>query len=988
MIRKASNKFFAVFLIFSLIFISYPSSSSAEFVWNSTLGRFVRTDTTIMETAEEQFAYANEMKKKGELDEAVKAYEILFRTYPNTLYAQDALMLMAEIQEEKRDFFQAFKNYQQVVDLYPYSDKLDTIVERQFRIGNVFLGGEKGRIFNLPIMPSLPKAIEVFQTVSQNAPFSEYGEKSQFNLGIAYRKKGEHKEAIEAFKTFIANYPKSLLKAEAVFQIAEIRYKRAVRKYNDEDSLRKAKGYLEDYVVRFPDTEDADVAKKMIQDLIDRDAERIYNIAFFYEEDSYLESAVFYYKEVISVYPDSVWADRASDRLAAFSDPAKFIHENETEVQAKIDKFAMEETGLEEKFSQGELVKDEYKEMQSELEGCIKQAKLELKRIQRDKKRQITLRWEALRRKQRELKERERKLKEKEERLKENHSDDLEKAILRWKDSLDAEWYALKVEERELLALERRLGIRRIINAASLFFNPEKSIRDTKEFRAKAMNKLHDQKKYLLEEKAAVLKEINNYKEQIAVLRGERKSEDYDLSKSSAELKKMNQFIAEEEDNISSLKKELKDKEEEFYKKTGTSYVSAAKNGGAIEQQLGVLRKQLELKKKTLEKTELVFISAKQQMEKEQQGKENSADNEKVIAARTLTQQEQRAFRKEYNNVKKNIYRLHAEVDDILEQKQDVIREMETALQAIKENNTSALNKMMRTASKPAGFLLGGVKSFLFGIEKKEKTVVKNAVKISKKAELREKELIEMFTQKLAAQDALIQERDVEILRQELVLENLMESMKSPEQSEAVTGSSSADRVGALSREISTLEREVTELESRIENLVNKMIKAKSSAGEETEQTAEDSSFLKSTIEKTTDQIKLREDKLKEMKEKYAEVEGEVEKASVSEMVKSSDKNKAELQKKIAKIKKEMKHSVKDLLNIIGRQEDILKKQEAFLNDKIKFIKKQSKKMENLQVEALSEMKTMQKDVFAEIDAVKTELSDAEKEKIENESLL
>ena len=185
MIRKASNKFFAVFLIFSLIFISYPSSSSAEFVWNSTLGRFVRTDTTIMETAEEQFAYANEMKKKGELDEAVKAYEILFRTYPNTLYAQDALMLMAEIQEEKRDFFQAFKNYQQVVDLYPYSDKLDTIVERQFRIGNVFLGGEKGRIFNLPIMPSLPKAIEVFQTVSQNAPFSEYGEKSQFNLGIA-----------------------------------------------------------------------------------------------------------------------------------------------------------------------------------------------------------------------------------------------------------------------------------------------------------------------------------------------------------------------------------------------------------------------------------------------------------------------------------------------------------------------------------------------------------------------------------------------------------------------------------------------------------------------------------------------------------------------------------------------------------------------------------------------------------------------------------
>jgi hypothetical protein len=40
----------------------------------------------------------------------------------------------------------------------------------------------------LNILPSGPRAIEVFKHIAEAAPFSEYGDRAQFHLGLAHKK--------------------------------------------------------------------------------------------------------------------------------------------------------------------------------------------------------------------------------------------------------------------------------------------------------------------------------------------------------------------------------------------------------------------------------------------------------------------------------------------------------------------------------------------------------------------------------------------------------------------------------------------------------------------------------------------------------------------------------------------------------------------------------------------------------------------------------
>jgi len=56
-------------------------------------------------------------------------------------------------------------------------------------------------------------------------------------------------------------------------------------------------------------------AEKNIEKLKEKEAEANFNTGRFYEKQKAYEAARIYYEDVISNYPDSVWAAKALERL-------------------------------------------------------------------------------------------------------------------------------------------------------------------------------------------------------------------------------------------------------------------------------------------------------------------------------------------------------------------------------------------------------------------------------------------------------------------------------------------------------------------------------------------------------------------------------------------------------------------------------------------------------------------------------------------------
>lgn len=949
----------AVFLI-----TMYPDAVYADLVWNSTLGRFVSADTEVYQTAQEQFGHAQELENKEDFSKALQAYDILFKTFPNTSFAQDSLLRIAAIQEKQGDYMQAFKSYQRVLDLYPYTKKLNEITEKQFRIGNVFLDGEKGRFYGMPILPALPRAIEVYKAITENAPFSEHGENAQFKLGIAYKKKHERNEAIEAFQTFISNYPKSALRPEAFFQIAEIHYQNAVRKKSDAKLLAAAKSKMEEFLARFPGTEAAARIREMIQSLEDVDAERIYKIGSFYEEDSYFDSARMYYLETIDTYPESQWAEKARENLAAFEDPEKFVKETEAELIAEKNQFQQKKDRIKQDYKSGNIDKDTYKSAMDECKDRIDAVDDELKKVIKDKKRQIDLRWESLERKKKRVEEKEETLKAKEEWLAENYSEDLEAAIVRWRDSLKAEKYALEVEERELLSLERRLGIRRIVSFSTMFFNPKKSLEESINYKMEAFDELDKQKSDLSRQKTDLYDEIERFQDAMDTTNAKKKTGSPD------ELKKR---ISDNEKKLISLKNRYAAKQDEYEKSSLYKDADLSKIALLREQKV-IIEKQISLREKDLEEARILMA----RLQKEDKNRLGDVAKDVSVSASSENElsdleklRQGRKKRKAYNKLKKQIYALHSEVDDLLKEKEELVEDMRDVVDDLHREKTPLAVKTVATVFKPFSAVAHGTKVFLFGLEKKEDEVRRKAEKItSSNPGSEEQALIMSFKDKIADKELEIKKKEREIIECESQLENMIYVLEAAVSPEPVQRNSSvnAGRINDLSADIASQESELRDLQSKLRNINKKMLKKLDNNPDVSEDMISNQEAMLAELEDLRSQVKIME----------ASIDDDYIQLERLDAGRLSEKKKKTLDKKN---KKRVRETYKDILNIIEREIDVNEKYRAYLNDKLSFIEKNKEKMSEIQDEREKELKALEKKAFERLDIVTSELKKLELEK-------
>ncbi len=300
--------------------VLFPAVSPAPLVWRP--GEGWSTEGGGGEEASssrEQLELGRRLEKDEEWNRARLAYVSLVRRWPFSFNAGEAQFKVGWCAEKLADFAGAFKAYQTCVEKYPASNYYEKSLERQFNIANLFLAGERQKIWKVPIAPSMDKAVEMYGQVIRNAPYGRYAAEAQFKIGLAHEKKKAWSEAIKAYQVIIDRYSNHDTVDDAHYQIGYAWMQAATSGEYDQGAADKAIDAFNEFLTRFPNNEKAFQARDNIANLKGRLTEGAFSIAKFYESQKKIEAAILYYNDVIQKDPESEQAKVARERIAALT---------------------------------------------------------------------------------------------------------------------------------------------------------------------------------------------------------------------------------------------------------------------------------------------------------------------------------------------------------------------------------------------------------------------------------------------------------------------------------------------------------------------------------------------------------------------------------------------------------------------------------------------------------------------------------------------
>jgi outer membrane protein assembly factor BamD (BamD/ComL family) len=283
-------------------------------IWTPKTGKFINPKYAVKTTPKEQLDFAKSFYDGKVYDDAKREFKKLLKAYPKSFEASESQYYLGLIEEAENNLYEAYLAYQKLIDKYPFSERIQEVIEREYKIGEAFMSGEKRKALGVALPVENP-AIEIFTKVIENSSYGALAPKAQYKLGLVLKSQMRYYEAEEAFNKLISNYPDSEWIEAAKFQIAAC--KAAVSRGSDYDqgATQEAKQKFEEFVQEHPDAVLSRDAEKKIDQLREKEAESNYNIARFYEKQNAYAAAKIYYNDTVTKYPDTIWSAKALERL-------------------------------------------------------------------------------------------------------------------------------------------------------------------------------------------------------------------------------------------------------------------------------------------------------------------------------------------------------------------------------------------------------------------------------------------------------------------------------------------------------------------------------------------------------------------------------------------------------------------------------------------------------------------------------------------------
>ena len=306
-----------IFILTSLAISVFVAAESAHcyWIWTPQTKKWVNPKHAPKDTPKEQLLYAIDFYEAKDYKKALGEFKKIIKYYKRSEAASEAQYHIGLCYEDLGNPYAAFESYQKVIDNYPFTHRVDQIIEKQFNIGERLYKGEKSKFLGVSFKVVPEQIVEVYKKVVSNAPYSKYAPRAQFRIGELYKKLEFYTEAREAFQKIVEDYPNSDIAGEAKFQVALCASSASSKSGYDQQLTAQAIKEFDEFAREHPDSELVKKAREEKGQLLDKRANSYLNIARFYERVGKYSSAHIYYNKILEEFKDSSVAPTALERL-------------------------------------------------------------------------------------------------------------------------------------------------------------------------------------------------------------------------------------------------------------------------------------------------------------------------------------------------------------------------------------------------------------------------------------------------------------------------------------------------------------------------------------------------------------------------------------------------------------------------------------------------------------------------------------------------
>lgn len=265
--------------------------------------------------AEALLAKARTLEAEGKRRQARDIYKTVSRSYPLTESGAEAKFAYALLLEAEGDGRKAFEEYEELIANHRNTPNFNEAVKRQFDIAEGLRNSKKKGFLGIGAAVQPSKLVEMFESISDSAPFTDWAPKSLLNVGYVRHSIGETEPSIAAFQKVVDKYPGTEFAKEAQFQIFKLRGVTAEKSNSPVKDRAQVEAGL-DFVNQNPEDQRAMEVKNDMQLIEERSIKKLFETGQFYEKSNKPESARVYYREVVK-NPNTPWAAQAQERLNA-----------------------------------------------------------------------------------------------------------------------------------------------------------------------------------------------------------------------------------------------------------------------------------------------------------------------------------------------------------------------------------------------------------------------------------------------------------------------------------------------------------------------------------------------------------------------------------------------------------------------------------------------------------------------------------------------
>jgi len=256
-------------------------------------------------------------EEAGRDGKAKRRYKRVYKRFPKSQYAPEALHRTALIHLSKNKIDKAFDSLEAIAWNYPNYGSFNAILGRMYEIAVARLETYRPKLLGvIPGFLNRDRAIEYFERIVIIAPYSDYAPLSLMKVSKGHAKEGEDMLAIHALNRLVTNYPRSFITPDAYLELAKTHAGLIKGPKYDQGETKSAITYYKDFLAQYPQSQSVAEAEKGLTKTQNELAQsKITKGDFYYRHRNNYYAAKVFYNEAITIAPRSEAAEEARQRL-------------------------------------------------------------------------------------------------------------------------------------------------------------------------------------------------------------------------------------------------------------------------------------------------------------------------------------------------------------------------------------------------------------------------------------------------------------------------------------------------------------------------------------------------------------------------------------------------------------------------------------------------------------------------------------------------